>query len=430
MAVPYHQHQDEGCLEDTIVRMNAGLNSTISSRGVSISRSRGLTVDGEELGDADVQRCDIELGAILGHGASSVVRQGIHVRDGSLFAVKLYKIHDQGRRRQLVKEIRILFSLDCEALVQFYGAFLEDSSRVGVVLEYMDAGSLENVLSLSPARKMPTAQLGATAFQILWGLAYLHFENRLHRDVKPGNVLLNTRGEVKLSDFGIATDLSDEQEKNASTMVGTFRYMSPERLHGAPYSFESDVWSFGIMLLDAAAGTPVFSNRATPVEIVQVVKTQRFVESALDRGDFSDDFRHFILQCLQIDPRKRMNCDQLLNHPWIRNSPRGCEGKDEDYDDPPPNLDSAARILRPWLLDTIFDDDTEASRRGQRSGLRSGGAAGRRGDSHSSKEDEDDRWQQRPSPLHHMTSDKVHRNFADPLNQTYRSELDDDDEDD
>ena len=62
----------------------------------------------------------------------------------------------------------------------------------------------------------------------MWGLAYLHYDNLLHRDIKPGNVLLNSRGQVKLSDFGISRELEDSQAM-ATTSAGTFRYMSAER---------------------------------------------------------------------------------------------------------------------------------------------------------------------------------------------------------
>ncbi len=75
----------------------------------------------------------------------------------------------------------------------------------------------------------------------------MHTKNHLHRDIKPGNVLLNWRGEVKLSDFGISRQLPEEVDFSR-TAVGTRSYMSPERIEGGRYSFKSDVWGIGLIL--------------------------------------------------------------------------------------------------------------------------------------------------------------------------------------
>lgn len=82
---------------------------------------------------------------------------------------------------------------------------------------------------------------------MLCGLTYLHTKNHLHRDIKPANVLLNWRGEVKLSDFGISRQLPEEVDFSR-TAVGTRSYMSPERIEGGRYSFKSDVWGIGLIL--------------------------------------------------------------------------------------------------------------------------------------------------------------------------------------
>lgn len=86
----------------------------------------------------------------------------------------------------------------------FYGAFLRESAMV-LALEYMDGGSLENVIH--QLGTIPERVLGSIAYQILYALAYLKTNKRVHRDIKPPNILLNSRGNVKLSDFGIATEL-------------------------------------------------------------------------------------------------------------------------------------------------------------------------------------------------------------------------------
>jgi serine/threonine protein kinase len=137
----------------------------------------------------------------------------------------MFNVFDRSRKHQLEKEIKMLAVLQCDALINFYGAFLKDGS-IGIILEYMDRGSLEILLDRDV--ELTEACLAAISFQIMWGLGYLHYERRLHRDIKPGNVLINSVGEVKLADFGISRMLEDSTAMS-STSVGTFKYMSVER---------------------------------------------------------------------------------------------------------------------------------------------------------------------------------------------------------
>jgi serine/threonine protein kinase len=92
--------------------------------------------------------------------------------------------------------------------------------------------------------------LAAISYQLIKGLAYLHHERTLHRDVKVANVLLDSSGRVKLADLGLASN-RNETSMN-TTMVGTTRYMAPERLRAKPYGTPSDLWSLGLVLLECA----------------------------------------------------------------------------------------------------------------------------------------------------------------------------------
>src|SRR5947209_2453985 len=94
--------------------------------------------------------------------------------------------------------------------------------------------------------------LGKIAESILGGLVYLYEAHRImHRDIKPSNVLLNSRGNIKLCDFGVATETVNSI---ADTFVGTSTYMAPERIQGGAYSIKSDVWSVGLTVMELAIG--------------------------------------------------------------------------------------------------------------------------------------------------------------------------------
>lgn len=117
-------------------------------------------------------------------------------------------------------------------------------------MEHMDGGSLDQVLK--EAKRIPEEILGKVSIAVLRGLAYLREKHQImHRDVKPSNILVNSRGEIKLCDFGVSGQLIDSM---ANSFVGTRSYMSPERLQGTHYSVQSDIWSMGLSLVELSIG--------------------------------------------------------------------------------------------------------------------------------------------------------------------------------
>jgi serine/threonine protein kinase len=154
-------------------------------------------------------------------------------------------------RKQIILELKTLHKTQCEQVVAFYDAFYEEGSIL-IALEYMDAGSLSEVLSKSGP--IPENIMAKITKQVLQGLNYLHKKLHLiHRDIKPSNILINKAGQVKISDFGVSGQLAHTLSQCAS-WVGTVTYMSPERIRGSSYSYDSDIWSLGLALLECALG--------------------------------------------------------------------------------------------------------------------------------------------------------------------------------
>ena len=113
---------------------------------------------------------DLVVSETIGRGACSVVKRAVHRVTGMPVALKVFKLFDASRRDMLVEEVRSLYKTNCPAIVQFYGAFFKDGS-ISVALEYMDGGSLANVME--QVGIVPESVLANFAFQILWGLGYL-----------------------------------------------------------------------------------------------------------------------------------------------------------------------------------------------------------------------------------------------------------------
>ena len=95
---------------------------------------------------------------------------------------------------------------------------------------------------------------------------------QVHRDIKPDNILVNSAGEVKLTDFGISKTL-EETLAMCYTFVGTMNYMSPERMEGEKYSYPGDIWSLGVILAELASGVFPFQECGSYIEMLESIKS-------------------------------------------------------------------------------------------------------------------------------------------------------------
>ena len=241
--------------------------------------------------------------------------RGIHTPTGTLLAIKAVQVDDRGRREQLMNDIQALIKAQsCAYLVQLYAAYYHrQSGRVHVALELMDMGSLQDFIKRRGNYPIPENYIAIIAYQVLKGLEFLHSHKQLHRDIKPGNILLNSDGAVKLSDFGISKSL-DNTANICDTFVGTATYMSPERAVGHDYSFTADVWSFGMVLYEMATGHHPFpSTSSFPVLFDCLCSKPEPRLSSSSSPQLSD----LVRLCLQRDPLKRPSVSQLLGHEFF-----------------------------------------------------------------------------------------------------------------
>jgi mitogen-activated protein kinase kinase 1 len=139
---------------------------------------------------------------------------------------------------------------------------------------------------------------------------------------------------VKLTDFGIAREM-DHSLQMAKTFVGTFKYMSPERMQSEPYNFKSDIWSLGIVLIECATGYYPYKERG----VGQIEMVQNILETAEPNVDptlFSAEFREFLSHCMKKNAEDRLPADILLASPWLTNN--GVT-----------NVQTSVQIVQQWL---------------------------------------------------------------------------------
>ncbi|KAK1297997.1 Mitogen-activated protein kinase kinase 1 [Acorus calamus] len=252
----------------------------------------------------------------IGCGASSVVQRAIHIPVHRIIALKRINVFEKEKRQQLLNEIRTLCEAPCyKGLVEFHGAFYSpDSGQISIALEYMDGGSLADVVRIQ--RSIPEAILSSMVQKLLHGLSYLHGVRHLvHRDIKPANLLINLKGEAKITDFGISAGLENSVAMCA-TFVGTVTYMSPERIRNESYSYPADIWSLGLALFEC--GTGEFPYTATDGPVNLMLQILYDPSPSPSKTSFSPEFCSFIDACLQKDPDARPTAEQLLSHPFVR----------------------------------------------------------------------------------------------------------------
>ena len=179
----------------------------------------------------------IELSEI-GRGAGGRVIRALHKPTMTIIALKCIDNTDKSKRKQLLKELNELSSEFSPHIVSFYNAYYS-SKTVKLMLEYMNRGSLQDIINTYGALSEPV--VSSICKQALLGLKYLHQQSKVHRDIKPGNLLVSSSGRVKLADFGLLAQLENSNDK-CQTFIGTKVYMGPERLAGLPYSFSADIW--------------------------------------------------------------------------------------------------------------------------------------------------------------------------------------------
>jgi eukaryotic-like serine/threonine-protein kinase len=213
-----------------------------------------------------------QIGGVLGRGGMAEVHRGRDLRLGREVAVKVLRsdlARDPSFQVRFRREAQAAASLNHPAIVAVYDTG-EDRTATGatpyIVMEFVEGDTLRDVLRregpLPPERAM------SLAADICGALDFSHRNGIVHRDVKPGNVMITPQGAVKVMDFGIARAVSDSAATMTSTaaVIGTAQYLSPEQARGEGVDARSDVYSVGCLLYELVTGAPPFTGDS-PVSV-------------------------------------------------------------------------------------------------------------------------------------------------------------------
>ncbi|XP_072198229.1 mitogen-activated protein kinase kinase kinase 19 [Excalfactoria chinensis] len=262
-------------------------------------------------------------GEVLGKGAYGTVYCGL-TNQGQLIAVKQVvldtsdQLATEKEYQKLHEEVDLLKTLKHVNIVTYLGTCLEDNV-LSIFMEFVPGGSISSILHrFGP---LPETVLCKYTKQILEGVAYLHDNCVVHRDIKGNNVMLMPNGIVKLIDFGCARRLawvsrSGTHSEMLKSVHGTPYWMAPEVINESGYGRKSDIWSVGCTVFEMATGKPPLASMDRIAAMFYIGAHRGLMPSLPDR--FSGTAVDFVHACLTRDQHERPSALQLLDHPFVK----------------------------------------------------------------------------------------------------------------
>ncbi|KAL1305217.1 hypothetical protein AAFC00_002135 [Neodothiora populina] len=275
-------------------------------------------------------------GAMIGQGSFGTVYLALHAITGELMALKQVEmpsnsgIHLDAKKNNMIealkREIGLLRELKHPNIVQYLGSN-SDESHLNIFLEYVAGGSVATMLVNYGS--LGEALISNFVRQILTGLAYLHSQDIIHRDIKGANILVDNHGSVKISDFGIskrveASSLLQGPSQGGGkrggprvSMQGSVFWMAPEVVRQTAYTRKADIWSLGCLIVEMFTGSHPHPNCTQLQAIFKIGSAERPNDARPEMPDnCSPEAVAFLEKTFEIEHEKRPSAEELLTYPF------------------------------------------------------------------------------------------------------------------
>lgn len=264
-----------------------------------------------------------DIVAELGRGGMGVVYKGHESSLNRYVAIKVLAdslAHDEGVKERFLREARSMAALNDPHIIQIY-YIGDDEGQTYFVMEFVEGESLGTLLKRE--HKVEVGPAAKIIYQTALGLSTAHDKGVIHRDIKPGNLMVSSRGSIKIADFGIALSNQDLSNKLTSTgeFVGTPGYLSPEVCLGHQVDQRSDIFSLGIVLFEMLAGRMPFTDESPLGLMLEVVRAEIPDVRELN-GEVDEQIAWILSKMIAKEPDDRyQSChdlaEDLLAHPLV-----------------------------------------------------------------------------------------------------------------
>eukprot|EP00172_Hildenbrandia_rubra_P002626 Plantae.Rhodophyta-Hildenbrandia_rubra.ctg3614.p1 GENE.Plantae.Rhodophyta-Hildenbrandia_rubra.ctg3614~~Plantae.Rhodophyta-Hildenbrandia_rubra.ctg3614.p1 ORF type:complete len:984 (+),score=210.52 Plantae.Rhodophyta-Hildenbrandia_rubra.ctg3614:1183-4134(+) len=222
---------------------------------------------------------------------------------------------------EIRKEIQIMSLSNHENVVPYSTSFVQGND-LWVVMPLLTGGSVLSLMTCALPNGLEEELAKYILFSMAKALDYFHTNNQMHRDVRAANVMLNAHGKVMLSDYGMMGWMVEGgwERKQRQTFIGTPCWMAPEVMEQTSgYDYKADIWSLGITAIEIAQGKAPYSGfPPMKVMLLTIKKPPPQIDPAVAEK-FSDDYKDFVDQCLQKDPKDRPTAKTLMSHKLFEN---------------------------------------------------------------------------------------------------------------
>lgn len=257
---------------------------------------------------------DFDIITVIGQGSFGKVVQCRLKRDGRVFAMKMLNkksIIERGEVEHTKAEKAILQSIQHPFLMCLHYSF-QTSDKLYLVMDFVNGGEL--FYHLQQEHTFDNQRAKYYAAQIVLGLEYLHNRGIIYRDLKPENLLLDSDGNIKMTDFGLSKQGLNSSKDRTNTFCGTPEYLAPEVLQGRDYGKAVDWWSLGTLIYEMLTGLPPFYD-----EDVQKMYGLKLTADLEIPAEMDKDAADLVRKLLDRNPETRMQDPaQMKQHPWFR----------------------------------------------------------------------------------------------------------------